>query len=300
MASLGAIWEYSELGGWIAELRDVERRLRAEGFQQGDDLGVGGDLGGFGPVAVLHDPSQGGADQELGDLGVGVEQGEDVWSCAAPDQGVDGDDGQGEGGGAPVEGEVDDGGWGRVGEQDVAGEVAVDQLAWQAEGSEQGGKPAERGLRLGRADEGRFLPGRAVGDGPAVCLCGEEGRAGEAAGRGVEGSGGRDDLGPAAGRGLAVQALLSPPAVNDPGAVAGGQGLGDAEADLRDLVVDGRLPDDLWREGRGFEDQVAGSVGLALTAGQADGRLKGAERGEDLRWRRDRVGHASSTMPRAI
>jgi predicted DNA-binding transcriptional regulator YafY len=97
-----------------------------------DGTAVGGQVVGEAGGSVVGDYAvDQGPDQHLGPLGEMGPAGGQVGAGAVPAEGVGDRDRRGPGRGSPVEGPVDDGRGQAVGEEDVAGEVAVDGLGAQ-------------------------------------------------------------------------------------------------------------------------------------------------------------------------
>ena len=136
------------------------------------------------------------AQQELGEVIDMGDGGEDGFVGALPDKRVGDDDRRRERGWAPIRREVDHGRWKVFSEQNVAGEVTVDELARGFDRSERCREPSHV-FDVVERTRGQLAPRNPITDCPGVCAGIEEVGTRNVFERGVESLTDGDDLRPA-------------------------------------------------------------------------------------------------------
>ena len=269
-------------------------------FEEPDDLVVARQLGCHVGVVLAarlvegHEAEDRGAHQQLLPVGAGeggrCELVDQRGVGVPPQQRVDHHDGVGVRSRPPVGRQVDHRRGEPIGEQHVAGQVAVHELGRQVDGISQRVQACQQcdgpwpHLDLGS------IPGDAVGDGPAVRASVEVSRVRFTRDRRVERAAGCHHLGPPASRFRdAVDVLDGGPPLDGPSTVGRRDRGREPESVADDASGKPGEPRDLAGVGVRLEHQVAGAHARPLTALQLDDGFVGdAESGEHLR-RHDRL-----------
>ncbi len=198
-----------------------------------------------------------------------------------PHDGVGHDDRGREGRRAPVRRQIDDRRCQAVGEQDVAGEVAMDDLTLRADRTPCAGQrldPRHGAVWL----DVQVSPRDAVSRRPWIRAVGHEIRSRQIRDGAVESLADGDDVGPPSGLVVAVDVLPRGPAIDREPAIVSSSWAGETEPVGSDPRKDVGLPFMFrWRKVVGLEDHVADSPRAAPAAGHGHWLAGHAERRDD-------------------
>ena len=197
-----------------------------------------------------------------------------------PNQRIDGDDRRGKGRRPPVRRQVDDARRESRVEENIRGQVTVNELFFRAERL-QPLRNLSDGRQRAKRSKACVVPGSPVGLSEDIHPLGKEPWPRNICGRAVDSLTDRADLGPASCEMLAFEALPSHPAFNDKASVCGAHGPGQTKPDVTYVGENLFLPDHLLaRHVQGLQHQLSSTPCSPLTARKWLQRLIDVERGQ--------------------